>query len=200
MVDYTKPNGQKVMRTVADYRQLNDALFHAGLNSGSLCEWEDPANRLHFYVIDPHKDAGGILSYTIGVRSLDGAGPQLRGVQVAPPAESVLEGAAAELPFVLRNTGKGAATDPALHPQDAGAYLENDIYRLSVSVAGQGWSAELRNALAAAKFGAAATIPVTVTRGPESSASAKVTLTARSESDPAKTATATVLVKAPAGR
>ncbi len=35
MVDYVKPNGTKVMRTVADYRQLNDALFHAGLNSGS---------------------------------------------------------------------------------------------------------------------------------------------------------------------
>ncbi len=79
MVDYMKPNGQKVMRTVADYRQLNDALFHAGLNSGSQCEWEDPANRLHFYVIDLHKDAGGILSYTVGVRSLDGAGRQLAG-------------------------------------------------------------------------------------------------------------------------
>ena len=31
MVDYVKPNGEKVMRTIADYRQLNDALFHAGL-------------------------------------------------------------------------------------------------------------------------------------------------------------------------
>jgi M6 family metalloprotease-like protein len=200
MVDYIKPNGQKVMRTVADYRQLNDALFHAGLNSGSQFEWEDPVNRLHFYVIDLHKDARGILSYTVGVRSLDAAGPQLPGVQVAPPAESGLEGAAAELPFVLQNTGKGAATDPSLHPQDAGAYLENDIYRLTVSVTGQGWSAELRNALAAAKFGASATIPVYVTRRPESSVSATVTLTARSESDPTKTATATCLVKAPIRR
>jgi hypothetical protein len=183
MVDYIKPNGQKVMRTIADYRQLNDALFHAGLNSGSQYEWEDSANRLHFYVIDLHKDARGILFYTVGVRSLDGAGPQLRGVRVAPPAESGLEGEAAELHFVLQNTGKSTVTDPALHPQDAGAYLENDIYRLAVSVIGQGWSAELRNALAAAKFGTSATIPVYVTRHPESSASAKVTLTARSESD-----------------
>jgi hypothetical protein len=39
-VDYVKPNGEKVMRTVADYRQLNDALFHAGLDSGSQYEWE----------------------------------------------------------------------------------------------------------------------------------------------------------------
>ena len=29
--DFTQPDGTKVMRTVADYRQLNDALFHAGL-------------------------------------------------------------------------------------------------------------------------------------------------------------------------
>ncbi len=41
VVDYVKPNGEKVMRTVADYRQLNDALFHAGADSGSAFEWED---------------------------------------------------------------------------------------------------------------------------------------------------------------
>ena len=34
-VDFRRPNGEPVMRTVADYRQLNDALFHAGVNSGS---------------------------------------------------------------------------------------------------------------------------------------------------------------------
>jgi M6 family metalloprotease-like protein len=35
VLDFKRPNGEPVMRTVADYRQLNDALFHAGLNSGS---------------------------------------------------------------------------------------------------------------------------------------------------------------------
>ena len=30
-IDYIKPDGSVVMRTIADYRQLNDALFHAGL-------------------------------------------------------------------------------------------------------------------------------------------------------------------------
>lgn len=49
LVDFVKPNGTKVMRTIADYRQLNDALFHAGLRSGSQFEWEDTPNRLHFY-------------------------------------------------------------------------------------------------------------------------------------------------------
>ena len=85
MVDFKRPDGTTVMRTVADYRQLNDALFHAGLDSGSQYEWEDAANRLHFYVDRPPEDADGILSYTVGVRSLDGAGPQARGVALSAP-------------------------------------------------------------------------------------------------------------------
>ena len=82
MVDFKRPNGEPVMRTVADYRQLNDALFHAGLNSGSQYEWEDTPNRLHFYVVDLSKDERGILTYTIAVRSLDGAGGK-RGVALS---------------------------------------------------------------------------------------------------------------------
>jgi len=38
-VDYYKPDGTPIMRTVADYRQLNDALFHAGTGSGSQYEF-----------------------------------------------------------------------------------------------------------------------------------------------------------------
>ena len=82
MVDYIKPDGKKVMRTIADYRQLNDALFHAGLNSGSQFEWEDKANRLHFYIIDVNKNDDGILSYKIGVKSLDGSAMQKRDVSI----------------------------------------------------------------------------------------------------------------------
>jgi M6 family metalloprotease-like protein len=161
LVDFKRPDGTTVMRTIADYRQLNDALFHAGLDSGSQYEWEDTPNRLHFYVVDVRKDAQGILSYTLGVRSLDGAGPQTRGVAVAAPRTASLSGDAAVVDFTLRNSGTPADTDPSLHPRDARAYLDRDIYRLSVSVDQPGWSARLRNAL-----------------------------TATSESDPTKTATA----------
>ena len=76
MVDFKRPNGDAVMRTVADYRQLNEALFHAGLNSGSSYEWEDTPNRLHFYVVDRMVNRDGILSYKVAVRPLDGAGPE----------------------------------------------------------------------------------------------------------------------------
>jgi M6 family metalloprotease-like protein len=197
MVDFKRPkSGSPVMRTIADYRQLNDALFHAGLNSGSQYEYEDPYNRLHFYIIDVLRDARGILSYTLGVRSLDGAGPQTRGAALDNPAPVTLAGPSADCFFQLRNPGAFAlAAAATIHPQDATDYLKDDIYRLTVSVEGAGWSAQLRNALAAVPFGQSANIPVYVTRAPGASSSAVVTLTAKSESDPAKTATATCQVK-----
>ena len=73
MVDFKKPDGTVVMRTPADYRQLNDALFHAGTNSGSAYEWKDEANGLHFYIIDVKRSKDGILSYQVGVRAMNSA-------------------------------------------------------------------------------------------------------------------------------
>jgi hypothetical protein len=75
--------------------------------------------------------------------------------------------------------------------------LDNDVYRLAVSVEGKGWFAQLRNALAAVKFGGSQTVPVYVTAAPVSAASAKVALTAQSESDPTKSATSVAIVYAP---
>jgi M6 family metalloprotease-like protein len=197
-VDFVRPDGTKVMRTVADYRQLNDALFHAGLRSGSQFEWEDAANRLHIYVIDVHRAAGtagaGILSYTVGVRSLDGAGPQTRGVALNGAPTERVPGTDATWPVTLSNTGTAAKTNPALHPPDAAPYLASDIYRLSVSIEGQGWSTDLLNGLAAVRFGESQTVPVRITRTAKASQTATVTLTAISESDPAarRVATATL--------
>jgi len=185
-VDYVKPNGEKVMRTVADYRQLNDALFHAGTGSGSLCEWVDAANRLHFYVIDLRKDEDGILSYTLAARSLDGSGPQERGAALAAPPAAGLRVKEPDTPFTftLTNTGRPAEAN-------AGAAFDADVYRLSVSIEGRGWTARLPNGLAAVKRGASRPVTVYLSRDAKSSKTATVTLRATSESDPAKSATAT---------
>ena len=107
MLDFKRPNGEPVMRTVADYRQLNDALFHAGLNSGSAYEWEDTPNRLHFYVVDRMTNRDGVLSYKVAVRSLDGAAPGKRGASLTQQG----------CRFTLTNSGTGAS----------------DVYRLSVT-------------------------------------------------------------------
>ncbi len=194
MVDYVKPNGEKVMRTVADYRQLNDALFHAGLNSRSFCEWEDTPNRLHFYIIDLKKDRDGILSYVLSVRSLDGSGPQQRGVALEARAGQKAAQPNAPVVFTLRNTGAAANVDPAIHPADASAYLKSDVYRLSASVEGKGWAVQLLNGFAAVEIGASRQVAVYVSQQAGSSPSAKVTLKAVSESDPTKSATATATI------
>ena len=210
MVDYVKPNGERVMRTIADYRQLNDALFHAGTNSGSASEWTDPHNRLHFYVIDLERDDQGIRTYTVGVRSLDGAGPHVRGVAVEPPMRPEDGESGAICTFTVRNTGHARPIGASLHPSGTAAQVGYDIYRVTANVPGAG-AAILRNAIVAIPFGQAARVPVhlpggssgarasfTVQRASAPAAGAAMarapqaaTLTAVSVSDPSKTATAT---------
>lgn len=56
LVDFIRPNGTAAMITMGDYRQLADALFHAGTGSGSKYEFVDEANGLHFYILDIHRD------------------------------------------------------------------------------------------------------------------------------------------------
>jgi hypothetical protein len=94
--------------------------------------------------------------------------------------------------LTLTNPGPGGAPDPALHPDDAAAFLRFDLYRLSASVQGEGWSVRLLNALAAVEPGASVPVTVYVTAGPGASDSATLTLTAVSESDPSATAQTTV--------
>ena len=193
-VDYVTPDGSRVMRTIADYRQLNDALFHAGLRSGSQYEWIDQPNRLHFYVVDVRRTEARVLVYTVAVRSLDGAGPHARGVSLKAPASFAAGASGGVLNVTVHNTGQASAVDAALHPIDASAFLKSDVYRLSVSVEGSGWSADLRNVLVAIEAGRLATVPVHVTRTAAARAG-RVRVTAVSESDPKSRAVVTVAVR-----
>jgi hypothetical protein len=181
--------------TVGDPRQLQDAAFNAGLADGTEFEYVDESNRLHFYVIDLEYDADGIRTYTLAVRSLDGSGPQGRGVGLENASTRGHTPAwAANCDFPLTNTGSPAET-PDVHPDDVSAYLDNDVYRLSIDgVSGKGWSAQLYNELATAEFGETVSVPVYVTRVPTSTKDTTVTVTATSESDPSQTATATCSV------
>jgi len=187
VLDFKRPHGEPVMRSIADYRQLNDALFHAGLNSGSQYEWEDTANRLHFYVVDVRRDERGILSYQLGVRSLDGPGSQTRGLSLTPGAESS-EGQYRKCAFALTNTGSGGSG--SVVDKQLAKYFVNDIYRLSAQTGDPLWTTQLRNALVAIKAGDSATVDVYVAHHGSAGRSA-VTLKAQSESDPSKVGTAT---------
>ncbi len=189
MVDFVKPDGTVVMRTIADYRQLNDALFHAGLNSGSEFEYVDEPNRLHFYVLDIKRDNDGIISYTVAVRSLDGQGPHTRGVSVKAAPRSKTDTREGVAGFTVMNTGKEAAFAADLHPQDVTANSDYDIYRVKVTVDGTEYGNCLLNELVCLKNGESAKVPVYLEalKGKGKT----LTFTATSESDPSKSSSAT---------
>ncbi|WP_432876157.1 M6 family metalloprotease domain-containing protein [Kribbella sp. CA-245084] len=186
LTDYVLPDGTKVPITIGDYRQLSDALFHAGTNSGSEYEYTDTANRLHFYITNIHRDGKGVLSYTVAIRSLDGSGAQRRGVRVLPTVAKPDRSGVQTCNFSLTNTGKAGTTSG---PEDITQYLKGDVYRLSAKA--NGWSIALPNALATANAGQQVTVPVYTKPG--TGPIGKITLTATSESDPTKTSTATCI-------
>jgi hypothetical protein len=181
LIDFYRANGTAKYITIGDYRQLADALFHAGTRSGSEYEYIDEANGLHFYVISPSRDADGVLSYTVGVRSLNTTSETERSVKLDKGKLNQVNGSGKDGKFVatctfdLKNNAKGKKSAPE--------YFHSDIYRLSTEVEGDGWTAELPNALATAEEGR--TVTVTVAVGAEKNAvkQGKVWLTATSESD-----------------
>jgi hypothetical protein len=163
MVDYTKPDGKKVMRTIADYRQLNDALFHAGINSGSLNEWTDEYNRLHFYILDKQINREGVLVYKVGVTSPEGSGPEANDISIMAPETRTLKDSA-YVNFTLKNKG---------------AYP--DILRLEVKSENPGWSAQLLNNFVSIMPGETIVVPVCMMRSKVAPKMVKINLNAQSE-------------------
>jgi len=196
VVDYVKPNGQEVMRTVADYRQLNDALFHAGTDSGSEYEWVDEPNRLHFYVVDLEEDSTGIRSYTLAVRSLDGSGMGQRGVAVDGPGDTEVERTPTLVPITITNTGSPVTPDSGWHPSAAAAaHLDRDLYRIEASVATPGWRIVLRNALSAVRVGETAPVALYAEAAADAPDTATLDVTVVSESDPTISASVAITLR-----
>ncbi|EER23238.1 hypothetical protein CPC735_046080 [Coccidioides posadasii C735 delta SOWgp] len=196
LLDFYRPDGTPVMITIGDYRQLADALFHAGTRSGSEYEYKDEANRLHFYIVDIHRDEEGVLSYTAAVRSLDqGKDPHKHGARLSlgkpkTAGDNKPTRGGLTCSFNLRNTGSYSSdAEKVEHPQDVSGFLKSDVYRLKATVKGDGWKVELPNALAAAEFGESTTVNVAVAAESSASLIAVVKLTATSESDPSVSAT-----------
>jgi M6 family metalloprotease-like protein len=181
-IDYVKPDGTPVMRTIADYRQLNDALFHAGLNSGSSFEWVDEANKLHFYIIDVEKNPEGILVYKTGVRNLASRVSSEGSLEFVKTKAFKMNGLHGVLSAKLQKNGKAKAAI-------------DDIYRLSVEVNEKGWKVKLLNELIAPASGADEEIEVYISADSDAAKGAALLLKATSESDKTRVFTTSVKLR-----
>ncbi|OAQ73550.1 M6 family metalloprotease domain-containing protein [Pochonia chlamydosporia 170] len=195
--DFIRPNGTEAMITMGDYRQLLDALFHAGTRSGSKPEYKDEPNGLHFYVLEKMRDESGVLSYTVGARALNSTNKSKFSVKLSegrpesggnsPTSKGIF------CSFDLTNDGKytkGCGNTPVLDKN-----LGYDIYRLEAQVKGKGWRTEVPNALVAAKFGEKIQVNIAVGATSNADDVGVVTMTAISESDPKARTTATCEVR-----
>ncbi|KAL6903176.1 hypothetical protein GGI43DRAFT_334736 [Trichoderma evansii] len=194
LVDFTRPNGTAAMITMGDYRQLADALFHAGTGSGSKYEFVDEANSLHFYILNVHRDETGVLSYTVGARSLADASSSEYGIRMTSgvplahdKSSSTTGGIFCE--FKLTNNGTYSGSRKG-HAQVLSDHLEWEIFRLKADIKGVGWKVALPNAVIPLKYGKAAKAYVAVGADMHAKdAVGIVKLTATSESDPTVVAT-----------
>jgi hypothetical protein len=166
-----------------DPRQLDDATFHAGVDSDSQYEYIENFNRLHFYVLNAYRDADGVLFYDVAVRHLDGAGDFARDAELAATETHPVGSSTALVNASLTNTGQAGE-----------GVFDSDIYRLSASVEGEGWDVHVPYEVVAAASGE--TVPVTAyaTAGEGASESATVSVTATSEADPSVSVTLDVEV------
>jgi hypothetical protein len=181
LVDFVRPNGTEEYITIGDYRQLADALFHAGTRSGSEFEHIDEPNGLHFYILDIHRSEEGVLSYTVGARAL--AAPEGsssfevgRGVVTDRKHNKPTE-KGVTCTFEIKNTGEELG---------ATAWDVADVYRLSAEVEGAGWVVEVPNALKAVEFGDAGYVRVAVKAEEGADDEGIVTLTVKSETSAAE--------------
>ncbi|KAL6872571.1 M6 metalloprotease [Trichoderma longibrachiatum] len=200
LVDFIRPNGTAAMITLGDYRQLADALFHAGTDSGSKYEYVDEANGLHFYILDVHRDEVGVLSYTVGARSLSDKSASEYGIQLTAgvpftfgKATPTSGGIFCE--FELTNNGTYVGSSEG-HAQVQAEHLEWEIFRLEAEVRGSGWRAAVPHAVVAVRYGESAKVYVAVGAGVRAKDTmGVVTLRARSESDSSVKAKATCKVR-----
>ncbi|CZT19632.1 uncharacterized protein RCC_05483 [Ramularia collo-cygni] len=185
LVDFIRPNGTEAMVTIGDYRQLADALFHAGTRSGSQFEHIDRENGLHFYIVNPHRDELGVLRYEVAARSLEGNTTNMHEIQMSDgnPSKTSFDERGGFCEFELTNSGSLSVANFTTSQNSSSSYAGYEIFRLSAEVEGAEWRVELPNEISVVKFGGKTLVSVAV--GPEADAveNAVVKLTAVSESD-----------------
>ena len=145
-------------------------------------------------MLDRQRDRRGRLSYVLGIRSLDGSGPQRRGVRLGGDRDVANRRGLASCELPLRNTGRlvRVAGD---HPEGVRRYLDSDIFRLSARVRGRGWTTNLPAELVTTPNGTTTGVTVHARNDFAGAPPGRVRVVARSESDPDAVARASCRVR-----
>jgi hypothetical protein len=126
MTDYVLPDGTEVPITIGDYRQLSDALFHAGTNSGSEYEYTDTANRLHFYITNIHRTGqGGVQTCDFNLTNTGQAGT---GSQHPEDVTPYLKGDVYRVSATVDGKNWNVQLPNALATADAGQHVNVPVY------------------------------------------------------------------------
>ena len=180
VTDYIKPDGTEQPYRFGDYRQLSDALFHAGTigtnelgkglatNDETTNTYQDTGNGLKFLVLSTAEDASGVLSYRVAVLRATPSpvltyGAAIAGVQASTGAA----GDVVEQRVTVRNTGNAT-----------------DILRVSATAG----DAEVRILNDLVEVPAGATRTVSIYARSATDGCPPLTVTVRSEGDVTKTA------------
>ena len=149
MIDFYRPDGTPVAVVRGDPRQLNDATFHAGTNSGSEYEYVDTFNKLHFYVVDVRGARTACSSTSLAVRRYDNGDPFVRGRH----ARQARRRAARRH---HRRAARRAPSRSGTRGRPERRRSTTTSTALSATSSSADWKLTLPNALAAAKAGDAA--------------------------------------------
>jgi hypothetical protein len=86
--------------------------------------------------------------------------------------------------LALTNNDPSQTIDASAHKvKEAGIYLKNDIYRISITISGEGWEAVLLTELWTLDPGKSIQVPVYLKNSASSAKTATLTIDAVSESD-----------------
>jgi hypothetical protein len=97
--------------------------------------------------------------------------------------------------FSLHNTGAAMTIPDGVHPRRRDEAFASDVYRVSATIEGQGWSVDLPYPLAAVRAGQVNDAYAFTRQTNTAAREARLTIRAVSESDPSKIATATLTLR-----
>ena len=156
----SRPDGTPKMATIGDARQLNDALVQRGPELGLLVRVRRPRQppallrRRQAHRRAGHPALQGRREVARRRRPADAR----RRAAVGAAAE-VAAGRLGDLHVHAQEHGRGGGDRPGAAPAGRDRVPASDVYRLSASATGTGWSAQLINALTDRKFGETITGP-----------------------------------------